>query len=73
MEKSKLIRKTKKAVPLFAIGMLMLMVFMIVMFVLVARNPEKFSPKTVKFFIKPSSLVGYEKTRKQSKKRKYKK
>lgn len=44
-----------------------------VMFVLVARNPEKFNPKTVKFFIKPSSLVGYEKTRKQTRKRKYKK
>lgn len=51
----------------------LVMVFMIVMFVLVARNPEKFSPKTVRFFIKPSSFAGYKEERNQTRKHKNKK
>ena len=43
------------------------------LFLAVARNPHKFSPKLVKALIKPSEFVGYEKTRKQTRKRKYKK
>lgn len=44
----------------------LVMAFMIVMFVVVVRNPQKFSPETVKIFIQPSSLVGYEYRKKKS-------